>query len=99
MELSATATGLIGLVGVAGAATASFAGRAMDGGHFHAVQMTAVVALLAGYLLLLVGGARLPVFCLGVLLIDSAGGLSHAANQASAFGIDPASRGRSTASI
>ncbi|MBB5708640.1 MFS transporter [Sphingopyxis panaciterrulae] len=87
-------TGLIGLVGVAGAAGASFAGRWVDGGRFRQIQIAAAVLMLAGYGCLWLGAATLPLFCIGVLLIDVAGGLSHAGNQSSAFRIDPAARGR-----
>lgn len=87
-------TGLVGLVGVAGATGASLAGGWVDRGRFRQVQLAAAAALLAGFGLLAVAGANFAIFCVGVLLIDAAGGLSHAANQSSAFALDPAARGR-----
>jgi predicted MFS family arabinose efflux permease len=87
-------TGLIGLVGVAGAAGASMAGRWVDGGRFRKTQILSAVLMLSGFAALRLGGATLPVFCIGVLLIDVAGGLSHAGNQSAAFKLDPSARGR-----
>jgi predicted MFS family arabinose efflux permease len=87
-------TGLIGLLGVTGAAAASLAGRWVDGGRFRQAQIVAAVLMLIGYACLWLGAAALPLFCVGVLLIDIAGGLSHAGNQSSAFRLDPRARGR-----
>lgn len=87
-------TGLIGLVGVAGAAGASLAGRWVDGGRFRQAQLVAAILMIVGYALLWLGAAALPLFCVGVLLIDVAGGLSHAGNQSAAFRLSPGARGR-----
>src|SRR3546814_3394790 len=85
-------TGLIGLVGLAGAAGASFPGRWVDGGRFRQIQLVAAILMIAGYGCLWLGAAALPLFCIGVLLLDVAGGLTHAGHQSSAFRIDPAAR-------
>lgn len=87
-------TGLVGLVGVAGATGASLAGGLVDKGRYRQTQIVAGCIMLAGFLLLWLSAASLIVFCVGVLLIDVAGGLSHAANQSSAFALDRDSRGR-----
>src|SRR3546814_15927291 len=87
-------TGLIGLVGVAGAAGASFAGRWVDGGRFRQIQLVAAILMLDGYCCLWLGAATLPMFCIGVLLIEVAGGPRPAGNQSSELRIDPPPRGR-----
>lgn len=93
-DMNPLQTGLVGLVGVAGAAGASMAGRWVDLGRFRHTQLVAALLMLAGYALLWQSHASVAIFCVGVLLIDAAGGLSHAANQSSAFALDPAARGR-----
>jgi predicted MFS family arabinose efflux permease len=87
-------TGLVGLVGVAGATGASMAGRWVDKGRFRQAQLAAALLMLLGYALLWLWQGSIAMFCLGVLLIDMAGGLSHAGNQSSAFKLDPSARGR-----
>lgn len=93
-EMNPLQTGLVGLVGVAGAAGASMAGRWVDRGRYRHTQLAAAMLLLGGYALLWQAHASVVIFCIGVLLIDAGGGLSHAANQSSAFALDPAARGR-----
>ncbi|WP_375194332.1 MFS transporter [Sphingobium sp.] len=92
--LGPLATGLIGIVGIAGATGASFAGRLVDGGRFRQTQLLAGWLMLVGFGLMALPLRNLPLLCLAVLLIDLAGGLSHAANQSSAFRLAPEARGR-----
>jgi len=88
------ATGLIGIVGIAGAMGASFAGRLVDGGRFRQTQLLAGLLMLIGFGLMAMPQGGVALLCVGVLLIDLAGGLSHAANQSSAFRLAPEARGR-----
>ncbi|MCE7796261.1 MFS transporter [Sphingobium sufflavum] len=87
-------TGLIGVVGVAGAVAATFAGRLVDGGRFRQTQIAAALLMMAGYVLMALPHGDVLLLCAGVLLIDLAGGLSHAANQSSAMRLAPEARGR-----
>jgi predicted MFS family arabinose efflux permease len=86
--------GLFGLVGVAGTLCAAFAGRQIDGGRFGPSCLAAATLLTAGFVCLWIGGANLPAFILGVLLIDAGAGLGHSANQSAAFTLDAQARGR-----
>ncbi len=86
--------GLFGAVGLAGAIAASVAGRQIDQGRFRFVCSAAAGLMIAGYVLLMVGAHSVALIVVGVLLMDFGAGLSHAANQSSAFALRPEARGR-----
>ncbi len=86
--------GLFGLVGVAGCVAASVAGRQIDEGRFSVVCSSAGALMIAGFLLMAAGANSVAAFIIGVLLLDFGAGLSHAANQSSAFALRPEARGR-----
>ena len=50
--------------------------------------------MMAGFIALLAGASSVPAIIVGVLLLDFGAGLSHAANQSSAFALRPDARGR-----
>ena len=86
--------GLFGLAGMAGAFAASVAGRQIDQGRFRFVCSGAAALMIAGFLVLGVGGRSVALMIVGVLLMDFGAGLSHSANQSSAFALRPEARGR-----
>ena len=88
------AAGLIALGGLVGAASAGFAGRAVDRGGYGRVMVLAGVLMAGGFIWLGISGGSLWLFLVGVLLVDAGAGLSHAANQSSAFALDPQAGGR-----
>ena len=86
--------GLFGLVGLAGAIAASVAGRQIDQGRFRFICSSAAALMITGFAILMVGANSVVLIVLGVLLMDFGAGLSHAANQSSAFALRPDARGR-----
>jgi predicted MFS family arabinose efflux permease len=86
--------GLFGIVGIAGAVAASIAGRQIDQGRFGFICASAAIFMMAGFGALLAGASSVPAIIVGVLLLDFGAGLSHAANQSSAFALRPDARGR-----
>jgi predicted MFS family arabinose efflux permease len=90
----AAVAGLFGLVGLAGSVAASVAGRQIDDGRFSVVCSSAGALMIAGFLLMAVGASSMVAIIIGVLLLDFGAGLSHAANQSSAFALRPEARGR-----
>lgn len=55
---------------------------------------TAGLLMVAGFATMFVGAGSVPLLVVGVLLLDAGAGLSHAANQSSAFALRPDARGR-----
>ncbi len=90
----AAVAGGFGLVGVAGAMAAARAGRLVDRGGFRGACLASAALMVAGCAALWIGASSVVALAIGVLLIDAAAGLGHAANQSSAFRIDPRIRGR-----
>jgi predicted MFS family arabinose efflux permease len=86
--------GLFGVVGLAGSLAASLAGRQIDKGRFDIVGKGAAVLMAVGFLVLMAGAASVAAIVAGVLLMDFGAGLSHAANQSSAFALRPEAWGR-----
>jgi predicted MFS family arabinose efflux permease len=86
--------GLFGLVGMAGAVAASVAGRQIDQGRFRFICTGAAALMIAGFALLGLGAGSVALIVVGVLLMDFGAGLSHSANQSSAFALRPDARGR-----
>ncbi|WP_127819096.1 MFS transporter [Microbacterium sp. CPCC 204701] len=86
--------GLFGIAGIAGSLLAPLSGRAVDRGRVLTVFIVSGIAALVAFLGFGVGGDFAIILVLGILLLDGAVGLAHAANQARIFGIDPERRGR-----
>lgn len=86
--------GLFGVVGLAGSVAASLAGRQIDRGRFTFICIGAAALMIAGFVVLIVGAASVFWIVVGVLLMDFGAGLSHSANQSSAFALRPDARGR-----
>ena len=86
--------GIFGLVGVAGAMAAARAGRLVDRGGFRGARLASAALMVVGCAALWIGAQSVAALAVGVLLIDAAAGLGHAANQSSAFRLDPRVRGR-----
>jgi predicted MFS family arabinose efflux permease len=93
-HMGAGIAGLFGLVGVAGALAAARAGRFVDRGGFRSACLASAALMVAGCAAVWIGTTSLVALLFGVLLIDAAAGLGHAANQSSAFRLDPRIRGR-----
>lgn len=86
--------GVFGVVGLAGSIAASVAGSQIDKGKFRFVCIVAAALMIAGFLLLIVGATSVAAIVISVLLMDFGAGLSHSANQSSAFSPRPNARGR-----
>jgi predicted MFS family arabinose efflux permease len=86
--------GLFGLVGLAGSIAASVAGRQIDRGRFTLVCAGAAGLMIAGFAVLIAGATSVAAIVVGVLLMDFGAGLSHSANQSTAFALRPDARGR-----
>jgi predicted MFS family arabinose efflux permease len=86
--------GMFGAVGLAGSVGASIAGRQIDRGRFALICMTAAALMIGGFLILMWGEQSVAWIVIGVLLMDFGAGLSHSANQSSAFALRPEARGR-----
>jgi predicted MFS family arabinose efflux permease len=90
----AAVAGLFGLVGLAGSIAASVAGRQIDQGRFGTICMAAAALMMMGFFVLFAGASSVFWIVIGVLLMDFGAGLSHSANQSSAFALRPEARGR-----
>lgn len=86
--------GLFGIAGIAGALGASIAGRQIDSGRFEYVSMSAAILMILGFVVLALDNHSVVWMVIGILLMDFGAGLSHAANQSSAFALRPEARGR-----
>ena len=86
--------GLFGFAGLTGSAAVSQAGAQVDKGRFSLVCRSAGVLIVAGFLLMLCFKTSVVALVIGVVLLDAGAGLSHAANQTSAFALRPEARGR-----
>jgi predicted MFS family arabinose efflux permease len=89
-----TAAGLFGLLGASSAAAAPVVGRISDRHGPERSILVAIVATLAGYLLLLVFGRMLPGLIAGIALIDVGVQSGHVANQARIYSLVPEARSR-----
>jgi predicted MFS family arabinose efflux permease len=89
-----TAAGLFGLLGASSAAAAPLVGRMSDRhGPERSIRL-AILAALAGYLLLLLFGRALPGLIAGIVLIDIGVQSGHVANQSRIYSLAPAARSR-----
>lgn len=86
--------GLFGIAGIAGSLLAPLSGRAVDRGRAFGVLLIASCLGLAAFLTLGIGRSSVIAIVAGVVILDAAVGLAHAANQARVFRIDPTRRGR-----
>jgi predicted MFS family arabinose efflux permease len=89
-----TAAGLFGLLGASSAAAAPFVGRISDRHGPERSILVAIVATLAGYVLLLFFGRLLPGLIAGIALIDVGVQSGHVANQSRIYSLAPAARSR-----
>jgi predicted MFS family arabinose efflux permease len=92
--LGPAAAGLFSIAGLGGIVGASVAGRQIDQGRFATICITAAVLMVIGFVVMMIGERSIPSIVAGVLLMDFGAGLSHAANQSSAFSLRPSARGR-----
>jgi predicted MFS family arabinose efflux permease len=89
-----TAAGLFGLLGASSAAAAPLVGRMSDRhGPVRSIR-TAIIATLAGYLILLFFGRMLAGLIAGIALIDVGVQSGHVANQSRIYSLAPAARSR-----
>jgi predicted MFS family arabinose efflux permease len=89
-----TAAGLFGLLGASSAAAAPIVGRMSDRHGPERSILVAIVATLAGYILLLFFGRMLPGLIAGIALIDVGVQSGHVANQSRIYSLAPAARSR-----
>jgi predicted MFS family arabinose efflux permease len=89
-----TAAGLFGLLGASSAAAAPVVGRISDRHGPERSILVAIVATLAGYLLLLIFGRMLPGLIAGIALIDVGVQSGHVANQSRIYSLAPDARSR-----
>jgi predicted MFS family arabinose efflux permease len=92
--LGPAVAGLFGIVGLAGSIGASVAGRQIDHGRFSTICIGAAVLMVIGFAIMMIGDRSIACIVAGLLLMDFGAGLSHAANQSSAFALRPDARGR-----
>lgn len=86
--------GLFGFAGLAGSAAVSQAGAQVDKGRFSPICRLAGVLIVASFGLMLAFKTSIVALVVGIVLLDAGAGLSHAANQTSAFALRPEARGR-----
>jgi predicted MFS family arabinose efflux permease len=86
--------GLFGLVGAAGALTASVVGRFTDRGWSRRLTGVSALLLLAGYVLLWMGGTSLAALLAGVLVLDVGSNGVHITNQSEIYRLQPEARSR-----
>lgn len=86
--------GLFGLVGMAGAIAATTAGRLADGGFGQWTTGLSLVLLLASWGLIAMLPASMPLFLLGIVLLDLAVQAVHVTNQSIIFDRHPEARSR-----
>ncbi len=89
-----TAAGVFGLLGASSAAAAPVVGRLSDRHGPERSILVAILATLAGYLLLLVSGRTLPGLIAGIALIDVGVQSGHVANQSRIYALAPEARSR-----
>ena len=86
--------GLFGLFGVAGALAAPVAGRLADRHDARLVNGTALLLVVAAFVLMGVGGHSLAALAAGVVLMDAGVQGSHISNQTRIYGLDATLRNR-----
>jgi len=89
-----TAAGLFGLLGASSAAAAPFVGRMSDRHGPERSILIAIIATIAGYVLLLVFGRMLAGLIAGIALIDVGVQSGHVANQSRIYSLAPTARSR-----
>src|SRR5262249_30388604 len=89
-----TAAGLFGLLGASSAAAAPLVGRMSDRHGPERSILIAIIATLAGYLLLLFAGRALPGLIASIVLIDIGVQSGHVANQSRIYALAPEARSR-----
>jgi predicted MFS family arabinose efflux permease len=89
-----TAAGLFGLLGASSAAAAPLVGRMSDRHGPERSILIAILATLAGYVLLLTFGRVLPGLIVSIALIDVGVQSGHVANQSRIYSLAPAARSR-----
>jgi predicted MFS family arabinose efflux permease len=89
-----TAAGVFGLLGASSAAAAPVVGRMSDRHGPERSILVAILATLAGYVLLLVAGRTLPGFIAAIALVDVGVQSGHVANQSRIYAIAPEARSR-----
>jgi predicted MFS family arabinose efflux permease len=90
------AIGLFGLAGVAGALVAPRAGRLADRGHGRAALSGFLLAILASWGLLALGGTSLAALVAGVVLLDLGIQGAQISNQSAIYALRPEARSRLT---
>lgn len=86
--------GLFGLAGLAGALAAPIAGRLADRGHERSSLYVLLVATLAGWGLLALGGSSLVALIVGVVVFDAGVQGGHINNQNAIYRLSPEARSR-----
>jgi predicted MFS family arabinose efflux permease len=86
--------GLFGLLGVAGALAAPVAGRLADRHDARLVNGTALLLVVAAFVLMGVAGHSLVALAAGVVLMDAGVQGSHISNQTRIFGLNATLRNR-----
>ena len=86
--------GMFGLFGVAGALAAPVAGRLADRHDARLVNGTALVLVVAAFVLMGLAGHSLVALAAGVVLMDAGAQASHISNQTRIFGLNAALRNR-----
>jgi predicted MFS family arabinose efflux permease len=93
---SSTVIGLFGLAGIAGALAAPVAGRLADRGRGTFATSAALVALLASWGLLVLGGHSVPALIAGIMLLDLGVQGIQISNQSAIYALRPNARSRLT---
>jgi len=93
---SNTVIGLFGLAGIAGALIAPVAGRLSDRGRGTFATSAALLALLASWGLLVLGGHSVPLLIVGIMLLDLGVQGIQISNQSAIYALRPDARSRLT---
>jgi predicted MFS family arabinose efflux permease len=88
--------GLFGLAGVAGAGMAPIAGRLADRGRGRLALDLFLLAVLASWGLLALGGSSVVALVAGIVLLDAGVQGAHISNQAAIYRLSPEARSRLT---
>jgi predicted MFS family arabinose efflux permease len=93
---SDAAIGSFGLAGLVGAVTATFAGRFADAGHGRVAQALFLLAVLAGWGLLVLGTTSVAPLIAGIVVLDLGVQGAHILNQSTIYALAPQARSRIT---
>jgi len=86
--------GMFGVIGVSGALVAPLAGRLSDRLGSRVLNTSALLLIVASYIVMAIGGASLVALAIAAILLDAGQQASHVVNQARIFSLEASLRNR-----